>query len=183
MPRYEAAGDLGRQRRRRVVSRTTRASGPPGPGSQHRRAAAAVQVTVRGSDGVQHLSAVHQRVSRLQQVGETVELLEPGAGVTLIVRGMTGNRDRDGVLDHVLTVVGAEREPGDPGAEERARPGGDCPRAGSDGGRPVRRRHPSRAKGHGIIVPGRGLIPAHLASWTSPPPDDADPNSSQEHEA
>jgi len=74
----------------------------------------------RGSDGVQHLSAVHQRVFRLQEVSETVELLEPGVGVMLAVRGMTWNLDRDGVLDHVLAVVCAERDPGDPGAEECA---------------------------------------------------------------
>jgi hypothetical protein len=32
-------------------------------------------------DGVQHVSAVDQRVFRLQQVGEPVELLEAGVGV------------------------------------------------------------------------------------------------------
>ena len=69
---------------------------------------------------MQHLSAVHQRVFRLQEVSETVELLEPGVGVMLAVRGMTWNLDRDGVFDHVLAVICAERDPGDPGAEERA---------------------------------------------------------------
>jgi len=69
---------------------------------------------------VQHLSAVHQRVFRLQQVGQAVELLEPGIGVMLAVRGMTGNLDRDDVLGHVVPVVRAERHPGDPGAQESA---------------------------------------------------------------
>src|SRR5262249_49381041 len=71
-------------------------------------------------DGVQHLSPVHQRVFWLQQVSEAVGLLEARISVVLAVRGMTGNLDRDGVLDHVLPVVGAERDPGDPGAEECA---------------------------------------------------------------
>lgn len=38
----------------------------------------------------------------------------------LAVRGMARNLDRDDVFDHVLAVVGAERDPGDPGAEEGA---------------------------------------------------------------
>jgi len=45
---------------------------------------------VRGSrwpDGVQHLSAGDQRVFGLQEVRETVELLETGIGVMLAVRG------------------------------------------------------------------------------------------------
>jgi hypothetical protein len=33
-----------------------------------------------GSDGMQHLSAACQRVFGLQEVGETVERLEPGVG-------------------------------------------------------------------------------------------------------
>src|SRR5262249_1584149 len=41
-----------------------------------------------------------------------------GVGVMLAMRGMTWNLDRDGVLDHVLAIVCAERNPGDPGAEE-----------------------------------------------------------------
>ena len=69
---------------------------------------------------MQHPSAVHQRVFLLQEVSETVELLEPGAGVMLAVRAMIWHLDRDGVLDRVRTVVCAERDPGDPGAEERA---------------------------------------------------------------
>ena len=41
----------------------------------------------RWPDGVQHLSAVDQRVFGLQEVRETVELLETGIGVMLAVRG------------------------------------------------------------------------------------------------
>ncbi len=74
----------------------------------------------RGSDGVEYLSAVHQRVFWLQQVGQAVELLEPGVGVMLAVRGMTWHLDGDDVLGHVQPVVGAERDPGDPAAEECA---------------------------------------------------------------
>ena len=73
-----------------------------------------------GSDGVQHFSAVHQRIFGLQQVGEPVELLEAGVRVMLAVRGMTGNLDRDGVFDYVLALVCAECDAGDPGADECA---------------------------------------------------------------
>src|SRR6516225_5677369 len=72
------------------------------------------------SDGVQHLSAVYQRVLGLERVGEPVELLEPGVGVVRAVLGMAGDLDGDHVLDDVLTPVGAEGSPGDPGAEEGA---------------------------------------------------------------
>ena len=48
---------------------------------------ATTQAATARSDSVQHLSAVHQRVFRLQQVGQAVELLEPGIGVMLAVRG------------------------------------------------------------------------------------------------
>jgi len=44
----------------------------------------------------------------LQQVGETVELLEAWVGVVLAVRPMTWDVDRDGVLDDVLAVIRAE---------------------------------------------------------------------------
>jgi len=50
------------------------------------------------SDGVKQLSAVHQRVLRLERVGETSELLEPRIGVMLAVLGMTGNLDGNDVL-------------------------------------------------------------------------------------
>ncbi|MBV9092615.1 MAG: hypothetical protein JO132_01860 [Streptosporangiaceae bacterium] len=69
---------------------------------------------------MQHLPAVDQRVFWLQQVGETVELLEPRIGVMLAVRGVTGNLNRDDVLGHVLAVVCAERDPGYPGGNEGA---------------------------------------------------------------
>ena len=78
---------------------------------EHPRTTARFRFTVlhsarsSGSDGVQHLSAVHQRVFRLQQISETVELLEPGVGVMLAVRGMIWDLDRDGVLDHVRTLM------------------------------------------------------------------------------
>jgi hypothetical protein len=72
------------------------------------------------SDGVQHLSAVHQRVLGLERVGEPVELLEPRIGVVLAVLGVTGNLDGDGVLGYVFTLVGPERNTGDPGADESA---------------------------------------------------------------
>src|SRR4029077_775989 len=42
------------------------------------------------SDSVQHHSAVHQRILRLERVGEPVELLEPGIGVVLAVLGVAG---------------------------------------------------------------------------------------------
>ena len=67
---------------------------------------------MRWSDGVQHLSAVHQRILRLERAGEPVELLEPGIGVMLAVLGLTGNLDGDHVLGDVLTPVGAECGPG-----------------------------------------------------------------------
>jgi hypothetical protein len=72
------------------------------------------------SDGVQHLSAVHQRILRLERVGQPVELLEPGIGVVLAVLGVTGNLDRDDVLGDVLTPVGAEASTEYPGADEGA---------------------------------------------------------------
>jgi EmrB/QacA subfamily drug resistance transporter len=72
------------------------------------------------SDGVQHLSAVHERVLGLKRVGETVELLEPGVGVVLAVLGVGRDLDDDDVLGHVLPLVGAERRTGDPGADKRA---------------------------------------------------------------
>ena len=73
---------------------------------------------VARSDGVQHLSSVDQRTFGLQQVGKTVELLEPGIGVVLAVRGVTWDLNHDGVLHHVLAVVRAERYPGNAGTEE-----------------------------------------------------------------
>src|SRR5262249_10495280 len=72
------------------------------------------------SDGVQHLSAVHQRILRLERVGEPVELPEPGIGVVLAVLGVTGNLDGDDVLGDVITPVGAEGGTEYPGAEEGA---------------------------------------------------------------
>jgi hypothetical protein len=69
---------------------------------------------------VQHLSPVDQRVFGLQEVRETVELPETGIGAMLAVRGMTWHLDRDDVLGHVLAIICAERDLGDPGAEERA---------------------------------------------------------------
>jgi hypothetical protein len=87
--------------------RTLQPSTSPGRGS-------------RGSDGVQHLSPVDQRVFGLQEVRETVELLETGIGVMLAMRGMTWHLDRDDVLGHVPAIICAERDLGDPGAEERA---------------------------------------------------------------
>ena len=48
---------------------------------------------MRWSDGVQHLSAVHQRILRLKRAGEAVVLLEPRIGVVLAVPGVTGNLD------------------------------------------------------------------------------------------
>ena len=69
---------------------------------------------------MQYLSSVDQWVFRLQQVGESVELLEAGIGVMLAVRGVVRDLDRDDVLGHVLAVVRAERNPGDAGAEEGA---------------------------------------------------------------
>jgi hypothetical protein len=75
---------------------------------------------MRWSDGVQHLSAVHQRILRLERVGEPVELLEPGIGVVLAVVGVTGNLDGDDVLGDVLTLVGAEGGTEYPGADEGA---------------------------------------------------------------
>ena len=71
-----------------------------------------------GSDGVQHHTSVDQRIFGLQQVGKTVELLEPGIGVMLAVRGVTWDLNDDGVLHHVLAVVRAERYPGNAGTEE-----------------------------------------------------------------
>jgi hypothetical protein len=67
---------------------------------------------------VQHFSCADQRVFGLQPVGETVELPEPGIGVVLAVRGVSGDLNRDGVLRHVLAVARAERRPGNAGAEE-----------------------------------------------------------------
>ena len=58
----------------------------------------------RGSDGVQHLSPVDQRVCGLQEVRETVELLETGIGVMLAMRGMTWHLDRDDVLGYVRAI-------------------------------------------------------------------------------
>ncbi len=75
---------------------------------------------MRWSDGVQHLSAVHQRILRLERVGEPVELLEPWIGVMLAVLGVTGNLDGDDVLGDVLTPVGAECGTEYPGADEGA---------------------------------------------------------------
>jgi len=75
---------------------------------------------MRWSDGVQHLSAVHQRILRLERVGETVELLEPGIGIVLAVLGVTGNLDGDDVLGDVITPVGAEFGTKYPGADEGA---------------------------------------------------------------
>jgi len=72
------------------------------------------------SDGVQHLSAVHQRVLGLQRVSEAVEFLEPGIGVVLAVLGVTWELDGDDVLGYVLALVRAERGTGDPGADEGA---------------------------------------------------------------
>ena len=46
------------------------------------------------SDSVQHHSAVHQRILRLERVGEPVELLEPGIGVVLAVPAWLGPRRR-----------------------------------------------------------------------------------------
>jgi hypothetical protein len=46
--------------------------------------------------------------------------LEPGISVMFAVRGVTGHLHDDGVFGHVLAVVCAERNPGDPGAEESA---------------------------------------------------------------
>src|SRR6516165_12790416 len=57
---------------------------------------------------------------RLERVGQPVELLKSGIGVMCAVLGMTGNLDHDGVLSHVPAVVGAERDPGYPGAQEGA---------------------------------------------------------------
>ena len=90
----------------RILSRRNRSVGSQQPPSQargggppeHPRPTATTQAATARSDSVQHLSAVHQRVFRLQQVGQAVELLEPGIGVMLAVRGMTGNLDRDDVL-------------------------------------------------------------------------------------
>src|SRR5215471_14367749 len=62
---------------------------------------------MRWSDRVQHLSAVHQRILRLERVGEPVELLEPGIGVVLAVLGVTGNLDGDHVLGDVVPPLGA----------------------------------------------------------------------------
>lgn len=50
-----------------------------------------------GSDGVQDFSAVDERVLRLQEIGETVELLETRIGVMLAVRSVTWHLDRDDV--------------------------------------------------------------------------------------
>jgi hypothetical protein len=36
-------------------------------------------VAAPASHGVQHLSAAHQRILRLERIGEPVELLEPGS--------------------------------------------------------------------------------------------------------
>jgi hypothetical protein len=47
----------------------------------------------RRSDRVQHLSAVHQRILRLERVGEPIELLEPGISIVLAVLGVTRNLD------------------------------------------------------------------------------------------
>jgi hypothetical protein len=69
---------------------------------------------------VQHLSAVYQRILRLERIGEPVELLEPRIGVVFAVLGVTGNLDGDDVLGDVLTPVGAEGGTEDPGAEEGA---------------------------------------------------------------
>lgn len=50
---------------------------------------------------MQYFSAVDQRVLRLQEIGETVELLEARIGVMLAVRGVTRHFDRDDVLGDV----------------------------------------------------------------------------------
>ena len=71
-------------------------------------------------DCVRHLSAVHQRILRLERVSEPVELLEPGIGVVFAVLGVTGNLDGDDVLGDVLTPVGAEGSTEYPGADEGA---------------------------------------------------------------
>jgi len=75
---------------------------------------------MRWSDGVQHLSAVHQRILGLERVGEPVELLGPGIGVVLAVLGVTGNLDGDHVLGNVVPPVGAEGGTEYPGADEGA---------------------------------------------------------------
>ena len=69
---------------------------------------------------MQHLSAVHQRILRLERVGEPVELLEPGISIVLAVLGVTGNLDGDDVLGDIVTPVGAEGGTEDPGADEGA---------------------------------------------------------------
>ena len=71
-------------------------------------------------DCVRHLSAVHQRILRLERVSEPVELLEPGIGVVLAVLGVTGNLDGDDVLGDVVTPVSAECGTEYPGADEGA---------------------------------------------------------------
>ena len=53
---------------------------------------------LRRSDRVQYLSAVYQRILRLERVGEPVELLEPGISIVLAVLGVAGNLDGDDVL-------------------------------------------------------------------------------------
>jgi len=58
---------------------------------------------------VQNLSAGHQRILRLERVGEPAELLEPGIGVMLAVLGVAGHLHGDDVLGDVVTPVGAER--------------------------------------------------------------------------
>ena len=75
---------------------------------------------MRRSDGVQHLSAVHQRILRLKRAGEPVELLEPGIGVVLAVLDVTGNLDGDDVPGDVLTPVGAGCGTEHPGADKGA---------------------------------------------------------------
>lgn len=69
---------------------------------------------------MQYLSAVHQRILRLERVGEPVELLEPGISVVLAVLGVTGNLDGDDVLGDIVTPAGAEGGTKDPGADEGA---------------------------------------------------------------
>jgi hypothetical protein len=69
----------------RILSRRNRSAGSQQPPSQargggppeHPRPTATTQAATARSDSVQHLSAVHQRVFRLQQAGQAVELLEP----------------------------------------------------------------------------------------------------------
>jgi len=60
---------------------------------------------------MQYLTAVDQRVLRLQEISQPVELLESGIGVVLTVRRMAWHLDRDDVLGYALAIVRSERDP------------------------------------------------------------------------